>query len=178
MTSPNHQSPRVDGVSRPESGVANLLDFLVGIPVWLRALVPIVGMSVIWWSSSQIPGPEPQSTTQSFFHNLMHVVAYGCIAGSIWLAWSRRPVAALRLFRSRAAWGIAALYGVVDELHQSFVPGRVCSLADLMSDALGAALAVAILRGASGAAPQSGRIVVGLLLASFGSVAAATFANW
>ncbi len=177
MTLPN-QSPRVDGVSRPQSSVAALLDFLVGIPVWLRALVPVIGMGFLWWSSSQTPNSEPHSTAQSFFHNLMHVVAYGCIAGSIWLAWSRRPVASLRLFRSRGAWGIAVLYGVVDELHQSFVPGRVCSLADLMSDALGAALAVAILRGASGVAPQSGRITVGLLIASFGSAAAATFANW
>lgn len=171
-------SSRVDREIRPHSRFAALLDCLVRIPMWLRALVPMIGMGIIWWSSSQTPDPEPHSTTKSFLHNLMHVVAYACIAGSIWLAWSRRPVGALRVFRSRGAWGIAALYGAVDELHQSFVPGRVCSLADFVSDALGAALAVAILRGASGVASRSGRFAVVLLLASFGSVAAATFAGW
>lgn len=34
---------------------------------------------------------------------------------------------------------LAAGYGVTDEIHQSFVPGRSCSPGDLMADAAGAA---------------------------------------
>jgi VanZ family protein len=39
---------------------------------------------------------------------------------------------------------ITAVYGVVDELHQYFVPGREVSMFDLLADLLGAALYVAI----------------------------------
>lgn len=37
-----------------------------------------------------------------------------------------------------AAVGVASLYGVTDELHQSFVPGRLCDPADWLTDTLGA----------------------------------------
>lgn len=37
-----------------------------------------------------------------------------------------------------AAVGIASLYGVTDEFHQSFVPGRLCDPADWLTDTLGA----------------------------------------
>ena len=48
------------------------------------------------------------------------------------------------------AWALAivtlaltVLYGVVDEIHQAFVPGRNASEADLLLDAVGAALGIA-----------------------------------
>ncbi|NOY98780.1 MAG: hypothetical protein GXP40_06200 [Chloroflexi bacterium] len=40
------------------------------------------------------------------------------------------------------AWLLAALYAVTDELHQSFVPGRHASGADVVIDSLGAAIAL------------------------------------
>lgn len=41
----------------------------------------------------------------------------------------------------RALWGwaVAGLFGLTDELHQGFVPGRVASLWDWVADLLGAA---------------------------------------
>ena len=50
---------------------------------------------------------------------------------------------------ARGAWvatGIAALYGVVDEVHQGFVPGRSVDGWDVCSDALGAGLAACLVR--------------------------------
>lgn len=155
-----------------------LLDWLVRLPRWLRVLVPIVGMAVLWWSSSRVPDNEPHSTARSLFHNMMHVVAYACIAGSIWIAWSRRPIHLACRFRSRGAWLLATLYGGVDELHQAYVPGRDCSFADLVSDAAGAALAVVLLRGMSGVAPRWRRFAGVLLVVSLLSVAAATFVTF
>ena len=40
------------------------------------------------------------------------------------------------------AWGVAVLYGLSDEVHQSFVPGRDASAADWGADIIGAALGV------------------------------------
>ena len=42
-----------------------------------------------------------------------------------------------------AAWIIAVLYGLSDELHQSFVPARTADLRDVAADAIGAAAGLA-----------------------------------
>jgi VanZ family protein len=45
--------------------------------------------------------------------------------------------------RARLAWVLAVLYGLLDEFHQSFVPGRHPSLVDaLLFDGGGAAIAL------------------------------------
>ena len=53
--------------------------------------------------------------------------------GSKAKAWRLSAVAAL-------AAALAAVYGVSDELHQSFVPGRTADGADVVADAVGAVL--------------------------------------
>ena len=39
-----------------------------------------------------------------------------------------------------AAMALASAYGITDELHQAFVPGRLCDPADWLTDTLGASL--------------------------------------
>ncbi len=76
---------------------------------------------------------------------LAHAVVYGVLAitarraffhqsGSPWL---RQHAAILAVV-------FALVYGVTDEFHQRFVPGRVSSLLDLVADVAGAAVAVSI----------------------------------
>ena len=43
-------------------------------------------------------------------------------------------------------WAAGAVYAVTDELHQAFVPGRSCELRDMLIDACGVLLGVAICR--------------------------------
>jgi len=70
---------------------------------------------------------------------LSHGVAYG--AGAVLIARALAadgagvtlPVAALATL-------LATLYGVTDEYHQSFVPGRTAEVADVVKDCAGAAL--------------------------------------
>ncbi|MCK5945005.1 MAG: VanZ family protein [Planctomycetes bacterium] len=155
--------------------LARLVDGWLRAPRWLRGCVPVIGVAVLWWSSSQVPGDEPRSTARSLFHNSMHVVAYGCLAASIWLWWSRRPAHEPQPRRSWGAFALASAYGVVDEVHQSFVPGRDCSLFDVVSDAAGAALAVVLLRAIVGRSRGSRRAVLVLVAAALGGVLAATF---
>lgn len=159
-------------------GLVRAIQLWVAVPQWLRMLVPVLAMAILWRLSSREPALQPESMAHALLHNSMHVVAYGCLAASVWLAFARKPIAAVHAFRSRGAWLVASLYGVVDELHQSYVPGRVCSLADLASDAIGAALGVVVLRGITGIAPTSGPMTAVLLLAAIASISAATFAGW
>ena len=49
-------------------------------------------------------------------------------------------------YRYVTAFLVTAACGALDEWHQSHVPGRVCSIADFLADACGAAAAVAFLR--------------------------------
>lgn len=75
---------------------------------------------------------------------LLHAAAYAVLAAAALVAVPdslrrRRPCrAALTVFL------FSCLYGISDELHQSFVPGRDASLPDVAADAAGAALAVSV----------------------------------
>jgi VanZ family protein len=74
---------------------------------------------------------------------LLHGLAFGSLA--VTLLWGRqqglpgRPVTA-----SGAAFAIAVAsgYGIVDELHQSFIPGRDAAVHDWIADSAGALAAV------------------------------------
>jgi VanZ family protein len=70
-----------------------------------------------------------------------HFLVYGLLATLVYRA---------RRGKRGAAWmaiAAASVYGVTDEWHQSFVPGRSTELADWISDTLGAALAVSLYAG-------------------------------
>ncbi len=41
-------------------------------------------------------------------------------------------------------WAFASLYGVTDEIHQSFVPGRACQVRDMVIYSAGALIGVVI----------------------------------
>jgi hypothetical protein len=72
--------------------------------------------------------------------NALHVPAYAALSWAwSWTlgAWLRVPAG-----RAAAACAIASAYGVFDEWHQSFVPGRYASLTDVVLNVLGALLGI------------------------------------
>jgi len=84
--------------------------------------------AVLIFAASSLPGsavglPSP-------WDKLAHAFTYAVLA---WLL--RRGGLSLR-----AAIALAILYGLGDEWHQSFVPGRYSDLRDLLADAAGALL--------------------------------------
>jgi VanZ family protein len=72
---------------------------------------------------------------------LMHMLEYGGLGALVGRALSSSPSG---LSRSRAMWGAAACaaFGLIDEWHQSFVPGRHAGLEDVAADAFGATVAL------------------------------------
>jgi VanZ family protein len=81
-------------------------------------------------------GPLPANASDKLAHfaayGLLGVLLTRAFAGARWEGYTTS--AALR------AWTVAALYGVTDEFHQSFVPGRSQSVGDGVADAAGAAI--------------------------------------
>ena len=77
---------------------------------------------------------------------LLHALEFGVLALACLYGASRGFD---RRYRSPGAailaMSIAIVYGALDELHQSFVPGRSVSLSDWIADSVGALLAVSVL---------------------------------
>lgn len=117
-------------------------------PPVLRWSAVLAEVAMLWWSSSgPLAGPGRQAWW-AVLHEAAHVVAYGVLAALVLLAvrgtapWRRRDA----VLAAAAAFG----YGIVDEVHQYFVPGRLCSWLDLVSDAAGAVLGGCLLLGLAG----------------------------
>jgi VanZ family protein len=83
-----------------------------------------------------IPG-KAQALNREFGDKLLHLIAYACLAGAIFLAFSRH--------RAAITLASVALLGGLDEFIQSFFPYRSSNLADLLTDLTAAVLAIALL---------------------------------
>jgi len=111
----------------------------------LRRLSPLLVMALIHYFSS-LPGTPhgggPVAAIPGWLHNLAHVPAYALLAASWCVA-----LGAPRGRRRVLLIGLLTVgYGVLDEWHQSFVPGRECSAGDLLRDTLGAAMGIWAMR--------------------------------
>ena len=98
-------------------------------------------MALIYWVSSR-PRPEAFDDTPDA---VLHAAAYFLMGILAIRACSRglghRPTRAALV----GGAAIALAYGASDEIHQSFVPGRVGSVSEFVYDGVGAALAAAAL---------------------------------
>jgi VanZ family protein len=85
--------------------------------------------------------PEPAfvpSITAVITDKALHALVFGALAAMLWM-----------LSGGRAPWAVFAAVlgiGVLDELHQFFIPGREADPADLLADAAGAALALYLMK--------------------------------
>ena len=111
----------------------------------LKYWVPsLLYMALIFAISSleQPPLPTPQFEWLTI-DKLYHFIEYAILGGLLaWAFVKARP----SVVPSQWVWGLAAvisiLYGVSDEWHQTFVPGRCATVADWVADALGSVVGV------------------------------------
>lgn len=90
-----------------------------------RWLPVLAWMGLLWTSSARPAGCGPELRG---WDKLAHAGAYAALASLVYRALPSGP----------AAVALAAGYGVVDELHQSRVPGRSPDPLDWVADLLGA----------------------------------------
>jgi VanZ family protein len=110
-------------------------------PRWVHWLPAITWAATIFVLSSVSTLPAPPGPLSD---KHAHALAFGaltlaCVHGLVagrWRAVHGRTVA--------IAVTMAVLYGISDELHQAFVPGRTADVADVAADLTGAVLAGAL----------------------------------
>lgn len=102
--------------------------------LWLPLLA---WMGLIFFLSAQPDFPHPKV---SWLEDLIGIGAHMFLFGVLAVLWAR----ALHDQRRSLllAFLLAMLYALLDEFHQSFVPGRTADPLDLVFDGLGAALAL------------------------------------
>jgi VanZ family protein len=93
-------------------------------------LVPVLGALLPWI------GPETLLAVHSALRKLGHFLEY--LVLSVLLYRALRTGSRWEMRAALLALAIAGVYGVVDEVHQSFVPGRTAAATDSLIDFSGA----------------------------------------
>lgn len=113
----------------------------------LRLVRRIMGAgSAAWWTASGAyalaifalssqPDPLGVQRLPPYTDKLIHALVFGGLSFLLHMAW-RRSFPGLPRFWPVIV--ITALYGLSDEIHQSFVPGRFMDAWDLVADTVGA----------------------------------------
>ena len=129
----------------------------------------LVWMGLIWTLSSREPSGEPSPLVLSWLSNCGHAPLFGLLA--LWVVpLLDRGRAWVRLDARRLALVLAGVlaYAVVDELHQSTVPGRDATPWDVLTDMTGAACTLWVVAyvGREGASERGlwRRLAAGVLL--------------
>lgn len=107
-----------------------------------RWLPVILYMAMLFALSSQSTLPVPPGGLSNYH---AHMAAYAGLA----VTTVRALASGLRNPSWTSVWGaviIASLYGVSDEYHQSFVPGRDAEALDLAADAFGSVVGAAAVK--------------------------------
>ncbi|MBK6279551.1 MAG: VanZ family protein [Gammaproteobacteria bacterium] len=116
----------------------------------LRLLLPLACMTAIFALSSIPDTATPETGLESALcwaspelQNLLHIPLFGGLAWC-W-HWGLRSWVKQERWRFGAALAVTLAYAVLDEIHQLGVPGRFGSLTDVVLNAVGAVLALAVI---------------------------------
>ncbi len=110
-------------------------------PLLLWAPVVLYMMFIFWLSSISRPPDLPSGVSDKAAHGLLYCGLGALLVRARAGGW-RRPVT---LGIAAGAIVVATLYGISDEIHQSFVPLRQVEVRDVLADALGASVAAGAL---------------------------------
>ncbi len=100
-------------------------------------------MAAIFVASSGPGVPLPPGRN---LDKVLHAGAFGVLSALAAWALTRGRLRSATWRLLLGAWLISTAYGVFDEAHQYFVPGRQPDVADVAADALGALAAAAAIR--------------------------------
>lgn len=86
--------------------------------------------------------PSPPRMPEGLSHGLIHGLTYCVLAMFILRALASGDWKKVTLVRMGCSLALSIFYGLTDEFHQMFVPGRVADVYDLLADTVGAIIGV------------------------------------
>lgn len=110
---------------------------------WLADWWPALGLMAAIFGVSSIQNLTTLPGNLS--DKVGHFGAYAVLGALVLRATSRARWDGVTGVAAFQAWAVSAAYGVSDEFHQRFVPGRTAALDDWAADALGAATAAIVI---------------------------------
>ncbi|MFH1213317.1 MAG: VanZ family protein [Candidatus Neomarinimicrobiota bacterium] len=108
--------------------------------IWLK--LPAILYAVLIFGLSSLPKTPLTLVPIWNIDKLAHLTEYTIFGVLLMLAFTGgRPGAVLRR-TNYGSFFSGAIYGLSDEIHQYFVPGRICSAVDLSADLIGILLGI------------------------------------
>lgn len=115
----------------------------MAISSFVRYQLPVIlWMSLIYFLSSLSFSNLPPMVTGT--DKVVHMTIYAVLCGLMHRALRFQPSARIASMSLILAFSMTPIYGISDELHQLFVPGRSCDIMDLLADLTGAAAYVMV----------------------------------
>lgn len=102
-----------------------------------RRWIPAAAWALVIFGLSSIHGSSIPGGWSPLGHLVAYAVLGALVFGALQTGGTRRRII--------AAVAIASAYGVTDEIHQLFVPGRMCDPADWLVDTVGALIGAALM---------------------------------
>ena len=106
--------------------------------IWFLRILPLAYMAAIWIMSS-LPDTAvielPDRGVDRFLKESLHLVEFGILY--VLLVLAALTTGRFTPVMSFAFMGVAILYGLLDEIHQSFVPYRSATVIDFIKDVIG-----------------------------------------
>jgi VanZ family protein len=103
--------------------------------------LPLIAYCLLIYIQSSYPSPERLPSFE-FSDKLLHFAAYAVMGALFYRAYQTLPFKNHMQLLVLLSMISTSLYGISDEIHQSFVPYRDGSLLDVIADMLGAVCGV------------------------------------
>ena len=111
------------------------------MPIYLKRFalywLPLILYCLFIYIQSANPSPD-QIPSFRFFDKVLHFTAYGIMGILFYRAYQTLRIKNNIQMLMLLSVVSASLYGISDEIHQSFVPFREAEVADVIADILGA----------------------------------------
>lgn len=110
-------------------------------------LPPLGYMTAIFLASS-LPGPQISRSMPDYVLHALEYFLLALLLMRLLLSGPFQPPDTMSVMAWHHAcvlgMTVAILYGISDEIHQYFIPGRHCSISDIGADAVGAVMAYGV----------------------------------